>query len=517
MQERIDSDKSSYIIVRNSIFTFASVWQSTHQSLSSHNGCIRDKSEMNEAEHEQIQDDSHAVITDMPGLEKDAEGKAISFPRLLRLPFRRQLSPRQRALQLTVIITVVVTLLVILGSSAAVRDTIGRGIFGPTPTPTATLFPDDDLFYIQRSPSWGSVSIDGYTLSHLPTIGVDPPLQLARGRHELVWHADPFRPQRCFVSVPSNSTDTCLHNSYVQVNLDLSAWVIRFSLDLNMLPDRQRTALTQATQAALDTLQSTGMVQPGEQYVDMSSSHSMNTAVRPLYATVHFQLDTNLTAQASCVAQGTGQACVFQGVDCRLFCPVPSQAETPSPSENSWGVFAAMRPIWDYATLDGKVVASNQPDSMAGDNMKNEYLVKLYITWDSIEWHVTVPHGNTPHVTLPRDNTTMFSIGDPVCASALDDIVSLGGYYSATGGFEPVDLRFDSGPKSADGCLVVETPHKDSPISSSFPVIFLFHRFGIILAANDAAHRYLPFLPLADTYEQKLAQQLATWPTSQSA
>jgi hypothetical protein len=35
------------------------------------------------------------------------------------------------------------------------------------------------------------------------------------------------------------------------------------------------------------------------------------------------------------------------------------------------------------------------------------------------------------------------------------------------------------------------------------------HRFGIILAANDAAHRYLPFLPLADTYEQKLAQQLA--------
>src|SRR5260370_6073031 len=221
-------------------------------------------------------------------------------------------------------------------------------------------------------------------------------------------------------------------------------------------------------------------------------------AVRPLNATLHFQLDTNLTAQASCVAQGTGQACVFQGVDCRLFCPspMPGQAETLSPSENSWDVFAAMRPIWDYATLDGKVVASNQPDSTAGDNMKNEYLVKLHITWDGIEWHVTVPPGYTPHVILPSDNTTMFSIGDPACTSALDDIVSLGGYYSATGGFEPVDLRFVSGPKSADGCLVVETPRKDSPFSSSFPVIFLFHRFGIILAANDAAHRYLPFLPL---------------------
>jgi hypothetical protein len=480
---------------------------------------------MDDTEHKHIQDDSDVVITDIPGLENDAEGKAASSRLLLRLPFQRQLSPRQRALQVTVIMSVVVILLVILASSAGVRNTIGRGIFGPTPTPTATLFPGADLIYIQRSPSWGSVSIDGHTFSRLPTIGVDPPLLLTRGSHKLVWHADPFlNLQPCFVSVPPMSTDTCLYNSPVQVNSNLIARVIRFSLSLNLLPDIQRAALTQAAQAALDTLQSTEIVQPGEQYVDMPASNSIDTAVRPLRATFRFQLDTNPTSQASCVTQGTGQACVFQGVDCRLFCPVPGQGETPPPSENRWDVFAVMRPTWDYATLDGKVVASNQPDSTIGYNMQNEYLVKLHITWDLMEWHVTVPRGNTPHVTLPRDNTFprdithIIAIGDPACASALDDISSLGGYYSATGGSELVDLRFGSGPNSADGgmgCLVVETPHIDSPSSSSFPVILLLHRFGIILAANDAAHRYPPFLPLADTYEQKLAQQLATLPSPQ--
>lgn len=450
---------------------------------------------MHEAEHEQTQDDSHVVITNIPELENNAQDKAVSFPPLLRLPFRRQLSPRQRALQLTVISSVLVTLLVIVGSSAAVRNTIALNIFGPTPT--ATLFPGVDLFYIQRSPSWGSVSIDGHTLSRLPTIGIDPPFQLARGDHELVWHPDSFLSQHCSVSVPPVITDTCPYNATVHVSSRLTAWNIRFTMSLTMLPDRQRTALTQATEAALNTLQSTDIVQPGEQYVDMSSPNSMDTAVRPLRATLHLQLDTNPTSQSSCVAQGTGQSCVFQAVDCRLFCPISGLGEISPPPENSWDVFAVMHPYWDFATLDGKIVASNQPDSLGGDA---EYLVQLQITWDSMQWHVTVPRGNT----------TMFSIGGPACASALDDIGGSGGYYSPTGGNPPVDLRFSSGPNSADGCLIVETPHKDSSYSSSFPAVFLLYRFGIVLAANNAAHRYLPFLPLADTYEQKLAQQLAT-------
>jgi hypothetical protein len=57
--------------------------------------------------------------------------------------------------------------------------------------------------------------------------------------------------------------------------------------------------------------------------------------------------------------------------------------------------------------------------------------------------------------------------------------------------------------------IQVETPQQNTQFTPAFPAIFLLHRFGVILAANDAAHHYFPFLPLASIYEQKLAQQLA--------
>src|SRR5690242_17735747 len=56
--------------------------------------------------------------------------------------------------------------------------------------------------------------------------------------------------------------------------------------------------------------------------------------------------------------------------------------------------------------------------------------------------------------------------------------------------------------------VITDIPGSEQGVSPSFPPIFLLHRFGIILAANDAAHHYFPFLPLASAYERQLAQQL---------
>lgn len=36
----------------------------------------------------------------------------------------------------------------------------------------------------------------------------------------------------------------------------------------------------------------------------------------------------------------------------------------------------------------------------------------------------------------------------------------------------------------------------------------VLHRFGVALAANAAAHRYWPWLPVADPHEQETAQTL---------
>src|SRR5690242_2070697 len=120
----------------------------------------RGKAEMNEPEHEQIQDDSDIVITDIAGSEQNVRGKSSGFARLLQVAFRR-LSSRRHATLLTIAASVVVIALVVLGSFVAVHGITGLAIFGPTPAPTATLYPGENLFYIQRSPAWGSISIDG--------------------------------------------------------------------------------------------------------------------------------------------------------------------------------------------------------------------------------------------------------------------------------------------------------------------------------------------------------------------
>ncbi len=48
-------------------------------------------------------------------------------------------------------------------------------------------------------------------------------------------------------------------------------------------------------------------------------------------------------------------------------------------------------------------------------------------------------------------------------------------------------------------------------LSTASPLVaYCLHRFGVLLAANDLAHRLWPYLPLADANEQHLAQQMAT-------
>ncbi len=62
---------------------------------------------MDDAEHEHFQDDSDVEITDLPG-ENAADSDVVASPEGPHWPFRRSVSPRQRVVQLTVIISVVI-------------------------------------------------------------------------------------------------------------------------------------------------------------------------------------------------------------------------------------------------------------------------------------------------------------------------------------------------------------------------------------------------------------------------
>src|SRR5258706_6741967 len=294
---------------------------------------------MDEAEQELFHDDQ-VEITDLPeetgaaGRLRTTRGKAGQSPPFLeKWLFRRQFTPRQRLLQVAAITgSVVLIALIVLAGSANTRNALITGIVGRQPTPTPTLFPGTDLFYIQGSPAWGHASLDGRELTRLPIAETDQPLRLTRGSHIVRWYADPFQPQTCLITIPALvGTDACLSHDVVQLKSDLFASIITFTESLDSLPDNQREALTRATQVTVNTLPSTEMVQPGEQYIDVRSNLGVATARQPMHATLNFQLDVAPTSNASCVS-GQARSVISSCLDCLQFCTASDQAFPASPT-----------------------------------------------------------------------------------------------------------------------------------------------------------------------------------------
>src|SRR5437868_476727 len=101
---------------------------------------------MKETEHEQFHHDSDAdvEISDIPeeevGSPKRVRGRAGIRIRAGQAP--------------PLLLVIVLVLVIIVGSSAIARDTLVSGIFGRVPTPTPTLAPGIDLFYLQGLPAW---------------------------------------------------------------------------------------------------------------------------------------------------------------------------------------------------------------------------------------------------------------------------------------------------------------------------------------------------------------------------
>jgi hypothetical protein len=477
---------------------------------------VKEDASMSDVEHEQPQDDATVEITGIDGLDSvAADGKTVSSTKPLRSRLEAGVSAHRHRLQLVVTAGIVVlALLVILGSTAPVRELVSGAFIRPAPTPTPTLAPGVGLFYVQGNPPWGQLSIDGKALAHLPRISYDPPLRLARGRHVLVWKADPFLSSRCTVSVPASyATDTCHYNQTVQLNSGLSAYIITFSVSLTSLPTDQRAALIQATQVALDAQQSTDIVQPGELYALAPNDPKCRdapgqplcyaTARQPLKATLSFQLDANEASDEACI--DPEPSCTFSHQNCHLFCP---GFDSGLSAAQAWDVFATVRPLWKFATLDGRVLAHDVPDNSLWDYATgqtiDESLVPLRITWDSLGWHVTVSHDGS------ASDAGFF---DPACAAAQDEVQFF--EPPAVAG-EPVYLQWQyaSGSVPAVGCIALGSPQPNpgttpTPSSSQAAVAYCLHRFGVNLAANELAQRYWPYLPVADAREQLLAQQLA--------
>lgn len=459
---------------------------------------------MRNGELEEPQDDLDIEITSLDG--RKAAGLAPGDARL----FARR---HKRPLTIAMVGMVALAILLIVVNTSAVRGLAVRALALPTSAPTQALYPGEDLFYVQADPVWGHLTVDGRAITRMPAVGVNLPLRLARGRHELVWSAEPFQQQRCILSLPTSYlTDTCADHSTVRVGADIDSIVI-FTESLSTLPASQRMALIQTVQEELNTRQSTVIMPKGELYAITPGSVCQPTineaqcyavAMQPLYATLHFQLDTNSSSNETCLTPKPGCSYLYQ--NCFMFCAVA--INTPGVA-NVWDALAPVLPLWTFQKQDGSVVERGIPDNVLWDistgQIADESLIELQITWQNSTWQVNIPA--TMRTTVP--------VGlNPVCEAA-QNVVGI--QYPPEDSFgEPLFLQWQyaSGLVPASGCLGAGVSRVDagsvkSTITTPPGLAYCLLRFGVLLAVNAEAHRFWPNLPLADAYEQSLAQQLA--------
>ncbi len=401
-------------------------------------------------------------------------------------------------------------LLIIIAIFSPLRDMALNRIFPPAITPTATVTAGDNLFYIQAAPT-GLVTIDGHAISQLPAVGTGIPIRLSRGEHKIAWDASPFPPLSCVVNVPSSIlNEQCTYESSISYDNGENARLISFVGNLSNLPNNQRSMLTRSIQSALDALQSTTIVQPGEPYYNVQSSHSnsLDIATQPLRATLSFHLDTNINSPYGCY-NFNQTVCAVNGQSCLQICTIPSPTASPGTAQTSWNILALYYPVWHYTTLAGQSALPDQhdpfvyPPSIPG----SDYSIYMHIAWNGSSWHTAIL-SHTPAASnvnlLYRDQLP--AAIDPACASIEDGIAGnfteLPGKQQA----ENVDWTFYTASNRVDGCLGVVKPDGQP----NAPPAYFLYRFGAVLAVNSLAHSYFPSQPVAGATAQAIAQQIIT-------
>lgn len=443
---------------------------------------------MDDLEHEQAHDDLEAKITPIPASDETTPSENLDHSSR-----KTRLSPQRLnlILRLSVIINLILLALLVLPGSL---PTLGHLFTGLGPASTPTLTPGSGNFYLDVNVPWTKVFIDGQ-LVEVPRISIELPITLTPGRHLIEWRAAPFQPESCVLTVPYTIDSTC-HVVSEEVGTFQSQFPSRLLLlheSLDMLSENQGRILFDAIQAKLKSYTLKETVQPGELYRGLKG---YITATQPLQATLHFQMDIRNIG-------GERYVVTLQG--CQALCSLPWQireSQTITFSTPGWLVLVVVSASWDYATEDGHVIARDQPIDSGGSS-ESTHPILLAVSWDSPRWDIEALF--SPHMGPPISVGGTLLADDPAC-------VGMQNLLSATLP-SASQVRFISGSNPAAGCLAVVTnPAANTPTPSPSTSAYYLERFGVLLAANDMAHKLQPQLPLADAYERNLVQQLAIMP-----
>ncbi len=387
--------------------------------------------------------------------------------------------PAQRRRLLGAVAASVAVLLALVTAVLSLSDpagTLGALLHQPTPLPTATLAFNADTFAMIHTMPWGSLTVDGR-----PVSAVDPRtgfFTLPRGRHTLLYRADPFPPRRCVVSVPATRSDTCplvpLKDMHTDFPPSSPLRVLDAGDTLTRLPAAQRAALIEAIQQTFNPPGGVATVAPGEHY--LMADGSIAVATQPLSAALIISVNQDPARQL------TGQSYYGAPTSCVDLCEEPSGSLIPGALPGQ--VMTHLVVNWRFTAPDGTAVATSALPPGAPDPV-----VPITVRWNN-GWQVQSMYHDVPECEM--------------AASAGQELAKRSHIL--------MDSPAYPAPNYADGCLGLLSPSGATggvgPPPPYRPA-YVLYRFGVLLAANPLAQQEFPTLPVADAQEQALAQQIA--------
>jgi hypothetical protein len=215
----------------------------------------------------------------------------------------------------------------------------------------------------------------------------------------------------------------------------------------------------------------------GERYLGADSQIAM--ATQPLNASPQFALNSD--------PKDNGP---WAGQPCAILCETYPGAKLDA---SSWSIVAHVIVTWRYAQLDGSVALDHAP--AATPERHKRIRQPFAVRWNG-SWQVIISTAST-RVPTPLCAVGTSLLGEQLTRATAPEL--------ATYAWDSI-----SAPNSAEGCLLIGGPSNGN--GSVGPTANVLYRFGLLCAANDAAHRLLPGLPLVDAHGQAVAAQIAAQP-----
>jgi hypothetical protein len=220
------------------------------------------------------------------------------------------------------------------------------------------------------------------------------------------------------------------------------------------LPAPERADFTAVIAAALASTGAHAVVRAGDHFLGPRGTAAVASV--PLMATRRFTLNTNAARQMP---------------DAYPPCVTLCDSSLENSLTPFWVVEAHVLTYWQFTDARGDLVQA-ATDASGVDDLE----LALRVSWDGA-WHAEP------------------WLSQSLLRACLDPLARV-----SVPGLTPNNLTDGSPPEPVVGCAMA-LASTDSPMT-----VLLMNHFGVVLAANNTAHRLLPALPLATAHEQALAR-----------